>query len=200
MMMVFSALHGFLFGIINDNGNNYTEKLLSQTFGGANTIRYVVMGSNISLTANNSANGNSAVFEINGISYINSGPVSVPGSEDDRYYIHFVPKGNNGAKITISGTNDWTSQEYSSICLPFTKNGPGSYFYVSSAEIDSVASSNVDFLLINNSDYTNQNTRELPQPINGNYYIYYAASSFAAQLDLFWTPKLNVKVLLEGGF
>lgn len=31
-------------------------------------------------------------------------------------------------------------------------------------------------------------------------YIYYAASSFAAQLDLFWTPKLNVKVLLEGGF
>lgn len=199
LAVIFIAMLGFAFGVINYNGDDYNEKLLPQTFGGANSIRYVVIGSNISLTANNTANGNTATFEINGVSYLGKGAVSVDESGDDRYHIYFVPKGNNSASITISGTNDWTTQVNTSIALPFSQSGIGSYFYVTMAEIDSLSSANMDFLLINNIDYTNHNMRIIPERKNGNYYIYYGGTNANAWLNLYWAPFLNVKVLLEGG-
>lgn len=188
------------FAAIEYEGNSYNEKLLPQTFGGANEAYYVVIGSDLSLTTNSTANGNTATFTINGTSYRGTGTGLITKSDDDRYYIVFIPKGNNRAEITITGTNNWTTQEHEPIGLPFSQNGTGSYFYKSSTKIDSIAFSNLDFLLINNVEFTNQNTRELPQPINGNYYIYYGSSNSNAELNLFGVPLLNVKVFLEGGF
>lgn len=168
---------GFAFGVINYEGNNYNEKLLPQTFGGASTIRYVVIGTDISLTANNTANNNTTTFLINGISYLGLGNVSVTKSDDDRYYIYFVPKGNKSASITISGTNDWvTNQKHNDITLPYNNTSPDTGFYRTRMELGSITRSGLDMLLINNVDFT-LSTPAMPERIDGYYYIYYGPSN-----------------------
>lgn len=195
LAVVLLAMLGFAFGVINYGGNDYTEALLPLNLSGGTPARYVVMGESININTN--AQGET---EVNGVLYKNTNE-AVAVAADDRYFIFYNPKNTQGT-CDITGTNDWTTQDTSniSIGLPFSQNGSGSYFYVTTMEIDSLASTNIDFLLINNEDYTNQSTGTIPERKNGNYYIYYGATNTSAQLNLYWVPLLNVKVFLEGGF
>ena len=76
------------FAVINNGGTNYTEKLMPVSGSGTVAEYYVVMGTNLSITANATSNRNTTTFTINGDNYMNAGTVSIPASDDDRYYIY----------------------------------------------------------------------------------------------------------------
>jgi hypothetical protein len=193
LAVVLLAMLGFAFAEIS----GYTEKLMPVIENGVGVYNYIVIGDSVTVTSTPQAN-----LTINNISYGKTNNEIVPAPDDGskRYYIEYNAN-NSNASMTINGNNDWTTQDTSniSIGLPFSQNGSGSYFYVTTVEIDSLASANIDFLLINNEDYTNQSIGTIPERIDGNYYIYYGATNTNAQLNLYWVPLLNVKVFLEGG-
>lgn len=184
----------FAFAVINYNGNDYTETFLPLNMSGATSYRYVVMSST-GITINNNNKGDTY---INGSIYSNTNQ-TVPNTENDRYFIYYSPRNKNGTS-DITGTNDWTTQSYTPVSIPFSTTGAASSFYSTSGPVDSVLTSNVDFFLINNTDYTNTTVTTLPAKINGQYYFYYGATNAAGSMSLTeYTPKLNVKVFMEGG-
>lgn len=191
-----------LFAVINYSGNDYTENMLPITETGATTTYFVAMGTGLSLTSNTTSNSNTTTFTINGTDYKNAGNVSIPASGDDRYYIIYVGK-NSPPGYTLTGTNDWTTQTHTPITLPYTQTGTTSAFYETStsARVDSIVSSGLDLLLINNSDYTNQTVTTLPAKQDNKYYIYYGSpASGTPSLEVTpYTPQLNIKLFLEGG-
>ena len=186
------------FAVINDGSNDYVEKMLPVSGSGTTPEYYVVMGTGLTITANSTSNRNTITFTVNGTSYMNAGTVSIPASADDRYYIyHNGKKAESG--FTISGTNDWTTQTYTVQTVPFTQSGSGSYFYSFAGSVDSVVTSNMDFFLINNVNYANQTVTTLPAKINNNYYFYYGTTNSSGSLQVKeYTPKLNLKVFMEG--
>ncbi|MEA2076807.1 MAG: hypothetical protein U9O95_02175 [Candidatus Marinimicrobia bacterium] len=190
-----------LFAVINYSGNDYNEKMLPVSGSGTVAEYYVVMGTSLSITSNTTSSRNTTTFTINGTNY-RGVTGSVTASADDRYYIY-----HKGKKVesgfTISGTNDWTTQTHTSITLPYTQTGTTSAFYETStsARVDSIVSSGLDLLLINNSDYTNQTVTTLPAKQDNKYYIYYGSpASGSPSLKVTpYTPQLNLKLFLEGG-
>ena len=199
MILTFSC---FLFAVINYSGNDYTENMLPITETGATITRFVAMGTGLSITSNTTSNSNTRTFTINGTNYKGGGTVSIPASTDDRYYIYHDGK-KAASGYTITGTNDWTTQTHTSITLPYTQTGTTSAFYETStsARVDSIVSSGLDLLLINNSDYTNQTVTTLPVKQDNKYYIYYGSpASGSPSLEVTpYTPELNLKLFLEGG-
>ncbi len=193
-------ISGFAFGVINYGGSDYTEALLPVTLTGSTTIRNVVIGTGVTVTFNTApARNNCTSFTINGNDYYSTqGQVTLAG--DDRYFIEFVGKGNGSANITITGTDDWTTQTYTAQTAPFSQSGSGSHFYSTTDPVDSVITSNMDFFLINNADYSNSTVTTLPSKINGTYYFYYGTTNASGSLEVTkYTPKLNVSVFMEGG-
>ena len=197
LIISLAVIGSFAFAVINNGGTNYTEALMPLSQSGTNTYYFVVMGSNLTVTAG--GNRDVFAFTINGTDYMGANNASVPASADDRYYIYYYGKKSSGS-FSVSGTNDWTTQTYTSQSTPFTQTGSGSYFYSTSDPIDSVITSNLDFFLINNAQYTNGTITNFPAKINGNYYFYYGTTSSSGSLEIKdYTPKLNVKVFIEGG-
>ncbi len=197
LLIVLTLFTGLGFAVINDGGTNYTEQLMPVSGSGSVTLNYVVMGSGLTVTAG----GNSVIstFTINGTNYKNSSNRSVTASGDDRYYIKYVGKKSTGS-FSISGTNDWTTQTYTSQTAPFSESGSGSYFYSTTDPVDSVITSNLDFFLINNVLYPNGTTTSIPAKIGATNYFYYGTTNTNGSLDVkLYTPKLNVKVFIEGG-
>ena len=191
VMMFFCST---VFAVINDGSNDYIEKLLPQNFGGATTIRFVVMGTDLLLTSNSSGSNNTTTFTINGTSYIGVTD-SVTVSADERYYVYFVPKGNNSATITLTGDDDWTTQTYTSKDVPFSQGGSGSYFFSTTDPIESVVTSNMDFFLINNVLYADGTTAKM----SGTNYFYYGTTNSEGSLEVKeYKPVLNIKVFVEG--
>lgn len=187
---------GFAFAVIPYSGNDYIEKLMPLSQSGIGTYRFVVMGSGLTVTAD----GNSTIttFTINGVDYKNSIDAAVTAAADDRYYIVYTGKKTTGS-FSISGTNDWTTQTNTTISLPFSQSGASSNFYQTTASIDSVTSSNMDILIINNVNYSNQTVTTLPARIGGTYYIYYGTTSASGSLSIRpYIPILNMKLFIEG--
>jgi len=185
------------FAVINNGGTNYSEALMPLSQSGTGTYYFVVMGSNLTVTAG----GNSVLttFTINGTSYKNTSNSAVAASADDRYYIVYSGK-KSTASISISGTNDWTTQTYTPKTAPFSQSGAGSYFFSTTDALDSVVTSNMDFFLINNASHANSTVTSIPSKINGTYYFYYGTTSTSGSLDVKrYTPELNVKLFMEGG-
>ncbi len=198
LIAILLSMFGLVFAVINYNGDDYTEKLMSLTQSGIGTYRFVVMGTGLTVSAG--GNRDITTFTINGTDYKSSSNSAVTASGDDRYYIVYIGKKSAGT-FTLNGTNDWTTQTNTTISLPFTQSGSGSNFYVTDAKVDSIVSANVDnILIINNADYTNQTVTTLPARINGNYYIYYGATAGTASLKVTpYTPILDIKIFFEGG-
>lgn len=62
------------------------------------------------------------------------------------------------------------------ISIPFSQDGVGDYCFVTSESTSYINSWNMDLVEINEVDYTNEWSNNLPEPIDGNYYIHYVAS------------------------
>jgi Carbohydrate-binding module 64 len=197
LLIVFVLLTGLMFAVINNGGTNYTEQLMPVSGTGIVTLNYVVIGTGLTTTAG--SNRDITTYTINGTDYKNSSNTAVTTSADDRYYIRYVGKKSAGS-FSISGTNDWTTQTYTSQSAPFSQTGSGSYFYSTTDPIDSVITSNLDFFLINNVSYANSTITSFPSKINGTYYFYYGTTNASGSLDVsLYTPKLNLTVFIEGG-
>jgi len=191
------------FAVINYSGNDYNETMLPITEAAATTTYYVVIGTGLSLTSNTTSPSNTTAFTINGTNYRGVATGAIPASADDRYFIYHAGK-KAASGYTITGANDWVStQTHTPITLPYTQTGTTSAFYETAtvARLDSIVSSGLDLLLINNSDYTNQTVTSLPAKQDNKYYIYYGApSSGSPSLKVSpYTPELNLKLFLEGG-
>lgn len=201
-IIVMVLFWSMVFAVINYSGNDYTENMVPITDTGVTTTYFVAMGTGFSLTSNATSNSNTTTFTINGTNYKGAGNVSIPTSGDDRYYIIHVGK-KAASGYTLTGTNNWTTQTHTPITLPYTQTGTTSAFYETSisARLDSIVSSGLDLLLINNSDYTNQTVTTLPAKQDNKYYIYYGSpASGSPSLEVTpYTPQLNLKLFLEGG-
>ncbi|MEA2076808.1 MAG: hypothetical protein U9O95_02180 [Candidatus Marinimicrobia bacterium] len=197
LLIVLLLFSGLAFAVINNGGTDYTESLMPLSQSGTGTYYYVVMGSGLTVTAG--GNRDITTFTINGTDYKNSSNRTVTASGDDRYYIVYTGKKSAGS-FSLSGTNNWTTQTHTSKDAPFTQSGSGSYFFSTTDGVDSVITSNMDFFLINNADYSNSTVTTLPAKINNTYYFYYGTTNTSGSLDVKdYTPILNVKVFMEGG-
>jgi hypothetical protein len=65
---------------------------------------------------------------------------------------------------------------YTPITIPFSQNGAGEFYWVTSANIANINSWNTQLVEVNNVAYTNVYSNTLPPKINGNYYIHYVAN------------------------
>lgn len=92
--------------------------------------------------------------------------------------------GTASVSIVVSSSEDLPCDNPESISIPYSYDGTGEFCLVTSEEIGNVNSWNMTSVEINGEDYTNTYSSELPEKINGNYYIYcygaYAYSHFEA--------------------
>ncbi|MCF7859915.1 MAG: hypothetical protein K9N07_11435 [Candidatus Cloacimonetes bacterium] len=177
-----------LFGGIIYNGNEYTETMMPYSYKGSTEYRIVISGS-----INSYSDSRMTTFEINGVDMLSSSALPAP-EDGKKYFVHFKGK-NKNATISFSGTNDWSEPiDTTSISLPYSESGAGEHYFSTADDLYSVSSSNMDILLINDIDFTNQTSIDLPARINGQYYIYYNASSAFAEADftLIDTTEINL--------
>jgi hypothetical protein len=81
--------------------------------------------------------------------------------------------------VTVTGTqtnSEVYCQSYTSIRLPFVKEGIGEYCFETSVKPVVINSWALDKLIINGTDFSNKWSDQMPQPINGKWYIYYKGS------------------------
>lgn len=87
-----------------------------------------------------------------------------------------------------------------SISIPFSQDGIGEYCFVTSTEIAYVNSWNMETLEINGVDYTNKWSNELPQAIDGQWFIYYKGNYSWSHFEAPGTksaPPISVTDLTE---
>lgn len=170
---------GMLYAGILYEGNEYTERDMPFAIDGNETLYYVVSG-----TVDHVNMWNIKTVTINGVPYTGWSATMPEPVDGNKYFIYY--KGNSSkAHFEIAGENDWSvpnPNDTTAITLPFSKIGAGRFTFSTDAKIASVTSSNMDTLLINEVDYTNQTSSSMPAKIDGNYYIYYSASSENAEL------------------
>jgi len=97
-------ISGFAFAVINYNGEDYTESMMPLSQTGTGTFRYVVMGSDLLVTAAN--RGKFTSFEINGKSYVSSVSAPVDVALDNMYFIEYIGS-NRNASFSLTGVNNW---------------------------------------------------------------------------------------------
>lgn len=181
-LLTFILLSGMLYAGIVYEGNEYTERDMPFSIDGKGTLYYVVSGTISSVNS-----WSTKTVTINGVSYTNTWSASMPPAVDGNKYFIYFQATNKNAHFEITGENDWSSPEpndTTAINLPFSKIGAGRFTFSTNEKIASVSSSNMDTLMINEADYTNQTSSSMPPGIEGNYYIYYSASSENAGLQI----------------
>ncbi|MCA1745747.1 MAG: T9SS type A sorting domain-containing protein, partial [Bacteroidales bacterium] len=80
---------------------------------------------------------------------------------------------DNGDDDHEGGDEEPICDDPTAITIPFVQNGAGEFCWVSSQGIAYINSWNLESLVINGMDYTNTWSNSLPEPINGQYFIYY---------------------------
>jgi uncharacterized protein YjdB/PKD repeat protein len=71
-----------------------------------------------------------------------------------------------------------------SISIPFSQDGVGEYCYVTSTEIASINSWNMEAVEINGLDYTNTWSNDFPAAIDGQWFIYYKGNYSWSHLEI----------------
>ena len=196
-ILVFAIIAGSLYGGIFYEGNEYTETMMPYDYSGTTETFVVVSG-----TIDNYSSDKMSVFEINGVNMLSATTLPSPVDEK-KYFIRLIGQNRNGS-VSITGTNDWSTGgggnevDTSAINVPFSKTGVGRYYFYTADSIGRIVSSDMDTLTINDVDYTNQTVETLPERIDGQYYIYYSASSISASMDI-EAPAADANVITYNG-
>ena len=164
---------------ISYEGNNYEERDMPFEINGKGTFYYVVSG-----TIENVNMWSIKTVTINGVPFTGWSSTMPEPVDGKKYFIYYYSNSKDG-HFNIAGSNDWTApdpNDTTAITLPFSKIGTGRFTFSTDQKIASVSTSNMDTLLINEVDYTNRTSSAMPAKIDGNYYIYYSASSEIAEL------------------
>jgi hypothetical protein len=163
-------------------GNEYSERDMPFSIDGKGDFYYVVSG-----TVSSVNSWSAKTITINGEDYTNTWSAGMPEAVDGKKYFIYYKGNSPNAHFEIAGENDWSSPEpndTTAISLPFSMTGTGRFTFSTDEKIASISSSNMDTLLINEVDYTNQTSSTMPSKMDGNYYIYYSASSENAEMIL----------------
>jgi len=131
---------------------------------------------------NNVSSYGLANMTINGTDYTNIWSDSMPDRIDGGYYIYYNAT-QSWAHLGIEGKNV-EKPDTTNITLPYSYNGIGNYYFVTTNLISLINSSGLDSLFINNVDYTNVWSTNIPDRIDGKYYIHYVSNSAYAYLEL----------------
>ena len=183
IMIVLLLTAGFAFAGIIYNGNDYTETMMPFSQTGSSETFIVVSG-----TVSSHSGSRLSIYEINGVNMLNGAALPAP-VDGKKYFIHFKGANKNGS-FSVSGTNDWSVPEppvtpdTTAIVLPFSQDGAGRFWFSTADALYSVTSSDMDTVLVNGANLTNQSTTSLPERIGGYYYIYYSTASANGRLDL----------------
>jgi hypothetical protein len=180
LICFFVLLNGMLYAGIVYEGNEYTERDMPFAIDGKGPFYYVVSG-----TVNSVNMWSITTVTINGMPFTGWASTMPEPVDGKKYFIYYL--GKQKGHFEIDGSNDWSSpdpNDTTAITLPFSKIGAGRFTFSTDQKIASVSSSNMDTLLINEVDYTNETSSSLPAKIDGNYYIYYSASSENAGLQI----------------
>lgn len=121
---------------------------------------------------------------INGTEYTNMSVVDIPVPPDGRYYIYYEARLETASMNLSAAPLDTVN-----INLPFSKTGSDELYFVTAEEIGEISSSDMYALEINGIDYKNSISNDMPEKINGNYYIYYYAISSNATMNLKKAPE-----------
>ncbi len=181
VILLLSALSVSAYAGIIYNGNEYTETDMPFEQNGNGEFYFVVAGS-----IDNVSSWGLSALTVNDVDYMNQYSSSMPTAIEGKYYIYYNSSQTWG-HFEINGSNDWSSSDpydTTAITLPFSKIGAGRFTFSTDEKIASVTSSDMDTLLINEVDYTNQTFSAMPPKIDGHYYIYYSASLESAELAL----------------
>ncbi|MDZ7795857.1 MAG: hypothetical protein U5N56_01925 [Candidatus Marinimicrobia bacterium] len=180
---------GFLMGLfmslqagIMYEGNEYTERDMPFSIDGKGEFYYVVSG-----TVNSVNSWSAKTITISGDDYTNTWSASMPEAVDGKKYFLYYKGNSPNGHFEIAGRTTGSSPEpndTTAITLPFSKIGVGRFTFSTDEKIASVTSSNMDTLLINEVDYTNQSSSSMPPKIEGYNYIYYSTSSGNGEMIL----------------
>lgn len=119
---------------------------------------------------------------INGTDYTNISSETMPDRMNGGYYIYYNAT-QSWAHLGVDGRNV-EKPDTTNITLPYSYNGIGNHYFVTTNLISLINSSGLDSLFINNVDYTNVWSTNIPNRIDGKYYIHYVSNSAYAHLEL----------------
>ncbi|MCA1744369.1 MAG: glycoside hydrolase family 9 protein [Bacteroidales bacterium] len=83
------------------------------------------------------------------------------------------------------------------ITIPFSQDGEGEFCWVTSQAIGYINSWNLATLEINGVDFTNTWSNSLPEPVNGQYFIYYKANYPWSHFEIPQTKGSEVSTPLQ---
>ncbi|MEA2076809.1 MAG: hypothetical protein U9O95_02185 [Candidatus Marinimicrobia bacterium] len=136
-------------------------------------------------TINTVSSGSLDTLLINGVDYTNSWSDLMPERINGMYYIYYRSDLNYG-HLEIDGSNTVPLPEADtlSISLPYSFDGVGHHYFVTTDEIESITSWETDSVNVNGMVITNQTHTTMPAKINGKYYIYYKGSQGGSHLEI----------------
>lgn len=122
---------------------------------------------------------------INGVDYANAWSDVMPERIDGAYYIYYRSSLSYG-HLELDGNNTVPLPEADTlnISLPYSFDGVGHHYFVTSDDIESITSWETDSVNVNGLDVSNQTRTDLPEKIDGKYYIYYKGSQGGAHLEI----------------
>ena len=122
---------------------------------------------------------------INGIDYTNSWSDVMPERIDNMYYIYYSTSLSYG-HLELAGNNTTPLPEADTldITLPYSFDGVGHHYFVTTEDIESITSWETDSVNVNGMVITNQSRSDLPEKIDGKYYIYYKGSQGGSHLEI----------------
>lgn len=122
---------------------------------------------------------------INGVNYANAWSDVMPERIDGMYYIYYSTELSYG-HLELGGNNTIPLPEADtvSVSLPYSFDGVGHHYFVTTDEIESITSWETDSVNVNGMVITNQIHTTMPAKINGKYYIYYKGSQGGSHLEI----------------
>jgi Carbohydrate-binding module 64 len=124
-------------------------------------------------------------LQINGVDYTNLWSDVMPERIDGMYYIYYSTELSYG-HLELDGNNTVPLPEADTvdISLPFSFDGVGHHYFVTTEDIESISSWEADSVNVNGLVITNQTRTTMPAKVNGKYYIYYKGSQGNSHLEI----------------
>ncbi|MGD9168994.1 MAG: Ig-like domain-containing protein, partial [Candidatus Thiodiazotropha sp.] len=163
----------------------------SLTTGESITLSATVTPSNATNQNVTWASSDNSVATVNSngvVTAVSAYDVTITATTQDGGY-----SATSSISISVHGLddNDGNNDDDQTICdspvtatLPLVINGVGEYCRVTSGSISNVNSWNMELVEINGVDYTNTWSNQMPDRINGNYYINYVGKYNWSHLEV----------------
>ncbi|MCF7859916.1 MAG: hypothetical protein K9N07_11440 [Candidatus Cloacimonetes bacterium] len=193
-------------------GNNDTVVVTPDTMAIDLPFEYSGIGEKYFVTSANIGTVNSwsmEILSINGVDYSNSWSGTMPEKIDGQYIIYY--KTNlPGGHVELEEADpypaivNYNGQDYTKVMMPYSLSGGSTQYVYVYGTVTSFSSTNMNSLMINGVDMTNQSssTASMPPSIDGKYFITYVPKNWKSNFTIDGSVEepvyiLNIKVFLQ---